>query len=57
MEFKDNQPGTPKLKPWMAAIFVIVLILFLGMAIGGGMYNSLNASRQTVDATGRKSRT
>ena len=50
MESKDNQSGAPKLKPWMVAIFVIVLILFLGMALGGGMYNSLNASKQTVDA-------
>lgn len=50
MESKDNRPGTPKLKPWMVAVFAIVVILFLGMAIGGGMYNSLNASRQTVDA-------
>lgn len=50
MESKDNRPGTPKLKPWMVAVFAIVVILFLGMAIGGGMYNSLNASWQTVDA-------
>lgn len=50
MESKDNRLGTPKLKPWMVAAFAIVVILFLGMAIGGGMYNSLNASRQTVDA-------
>lgn len=50
MESKDNRPGTPKLKPWMVAVFAIVVILFLGMGIGGGMYNSLNASRQTVDA-------
>lgn len=50
MESKDNQSGAPKLKPWMVAVFAIVVILFLGMAIGGGMYNSLNASRQTVDA-------
>lgn len=50
MESKDNRPGTPKLKPWMVAVFAIVVILFLGMRIGGGMYNSLNASRQTVDA-------
>ena len=50
MEFKDNQPGTPQLKPWMVAVFAIVVILFLGMAIGSGTYNSLNASRQTVDA-------
>lgn len=34
----------------MVAVFAIVVILFLGIAIGGGMYNSLNASRQTVDA-------
>lgn len=37
MESKDNRPGTPKLKPWMVAAFAIVVILFLGMAIGGGM--------------------
>lgn len=50
MEGNPNQDKTPKLKPWMVAVFAIVVILFLGMAIGGGMYNSLNASRQAVDA-------
>lgn len=50
MEGNSNQDKTSKLKPWMLAVFAIVVILFLGMAIGGGMYNSMNASKQTVDA-------
>lgn len=50
MEGSTNREKTPKLKPWMVAVFVLVVILFLGMAIGGGMYNSMNASKQVVDA-------
>lgn len=50
MEGSTNREKTPKLKPWMVAVFVLVVFLFLGMAIGGGMYNSMNASKQVVDA-------
>lgn len=49
MEGNSNQIKAPKLKPWMVAVFAIVVILLLGMAIGGGMYNSMNASKQAVD--------
>ena len=49
MEGSSNQVKTPKLKPWMVAVFAIIVILLLGMAIGGGMYNSMNASKQAVD--------
>ena len=49
MEGSTNREKTPKLKPWVVAVFVIVVILLLGMAIGGGMYNSMNASKQAVD--------
>lgn len=50
MEGSPNQAETPKLKPWMAAAFAVVVILLLGMAVGGGMYNSMNASKQAVDS-------
>lgn len=50
MQGSSNQIRTPKLKPWMVAVFAIVVILLLGIAIGGGMYNSMNASRQVVDS-------
>lgn len=50
MEGNSNQIKAPKLKPWMVAVFAIVVILLLGMAIGGGMYNSMNASKQVVDS-------
>lgn len=49
MQGSSNQIRTPKLKPWMVAVFAIVVILLLGIAIGGGMYNSMNASKQVVD--------
>lgn len=49
MEGSTNREKTPKLKPWMVAVFAIVVILLLGIAIGGGMYNSMNASKQVVD--------
>lgn len=49
MEGNSNQIKAPKLKPWMVAVFAIVVILLLGMAIGGGMFNSMNASKQAVD--------
>lgn len=49
MEGSTNREKTPKLKPWMVAVFAIVVILLLGIAIGGGMYNSMNASKQAVD--------
>lgn len=50
MQGSSNQIRTPKLKPWMVAVFAIVVILLLGIAIGGGMYNSMNASKQVVDS-------
>ena len=50
MEGSSNQAETPKLKPWMAAAFAVIVILLLGMAVGGGMYNSMNASKQAVDS-------
>lgn len=50
MEGSSNKVKTPKLKPWMVAVFAIVVILLLGMAVGGGMYNSMNASKQAVDS-------
>lgn len=50
MQGSSNQIRTPKLKPWMVAVFAIVVILLLGIAIGGGMYNSMNASKQFVDS-------
>lgn len=49
MEGSPNQAETTKLKPWMAAAFAVIVILLLGMAVGGGMYNSMNASKQAVD--------
>lgn len=49
MEGSSNQVKTPNLKPWMVAVFAIIVILLLGVAIGGGMYNSMNASKQAVD--------
>lgn len=49
MEGSTNREKTPKLKPWMVAVFAIVVILLLGNAIGSGMYNSMNASKQVVD--------
>lgn len=49
MEGNTNREKTPKLKPWMVAAFAIVVILLLGIAIGGGMYNTMNASKQVVD--------
>lgn len=49
MEGSTNREKTPKLKPWMVAVFAIVVILLLGIAIGGGMYNTMNASKQVVD--------
>ena len=49
MQGSSNQIRTPKLKPWMVAVFAIVVILLLGIAIGGGMYNSMNASKRVVD--------
>lgn len=49
MEGSTNREKTPKLKPWVVAVFAIVVILLLGIAIGGGMYNSMNASKQVVD--------
>ncbi len=36
MQGSSNQIRTPKLKPWMVAVFAIVVILLLGIAIGGG---------------------
>ena len=30
MEGSTNREKTPKLKPWMVAVFVLVVILFLG---------------------------
>lgn len=50
MNGNPNQSKATKLKPWMVAAFVLVVILFLGMAIGGGVYNSMNASKQVVDS-------
>lgn len=35
MQGSSNQIRTPKLKPWMVAVFAIVILL-LGIAIGGG---------------------
>ena len=49
MEGSTNREKAPKLKPWVVAVFAIVVILLLGIAIGGGMYNSMNASKQAVD--------
>lgn len=49
MEGSTNREKAPKLKLWMVAVFAIVVILLLGIAVGGGMYNSMNASRQVVD--------
>lgn len=49
MEGSTNREKAPKLKLWMVAVFPIVVILLLGIAVGGGMYNSMNASRQVVD--------
>ena len=49
MEGSTNREKTPKLKPWVVAVFAIVVIILLGIAIGGGMYNSMNASKQVVD--------
>lgn len=49
MEGSPNQAETTKLKPWMAAAFAVIVILLLGMAVGGGRYNSMNASKQAVD--------
>ena len=50
MEGSTNREKAPKLKLWMVAVFAIVVILLLGMAVGGGMYNSMNASKQAVDS-------
>lgn len=50
MEGSSNKVKTPKLKPWMVAAFAVIVILLLGMAVGGGMYNSMNASKQAVDS-------
>lgn len=49
MEGSTNREKAPKLKPWMVAAFAVIVILLLGMAVGGGMYNSMNASKQAVD--------
>lgn len=49
MEGSTNREKAPKLKPWMVAVFAIVVILLLGITIGGGMYNTMNASKQVVD--------
>lgn len=49
MKGSANREKTPKLKPWVVTVFAIVVILLLGIAIGGGMYNSMNASKQVVD--------
>ena len=50
MEGSTNREKAPKLKPWMVAAFAVIVILLLGMAVGGGMYNSMNASKQAVDS-------
>ena len=49
MKGSTNREKAPKLKPWVVAVFAIVVILLLGIAIGGGMYNSMNASKQVVE--------
>ncbi len=50
MEGSSNQIKTPKLKPWMVAAFTVVTVLFLAIAVFGCAYNSMNASKQTVDS-------
>ena len=37
MEGSTNREKAPKLKLWMVAVFAIVVILLLGIAVGGGM--------------------
>ena len=49
MEGKSAKIKTPKLKPWMVAAFAVVTVIFLVIAIVGGAYNSMNASKQAID--------
>ena len=49
MEGKSAQIKTPKLKPWIVAAFAVVTVIFLVIAIVGGAYNSMNASKQAID--------